>query len=51
MNKITCVKIEGKKYNVAMLTPQTLAEFVVDANKIKDVAAVVKKYNVVEVKL
>lgn len=46
MNKITCVKIEGKNYDVTKLTSQTLAEFVVDVNKTKDMATVAKKYGV-----
>lgn len=49
MSKITCVRIEGKNYNVAMLTVHTLAEFIVDVEKTKDLAAVCKKYGVVGV--
>lgn len=49
MSKITCVRIEGKKYNVAMLTPQRLAELVVDVEK-ANTAAVCKNYGVLEVK-
>lgn len=49
MSKITCIRIEGKKYNVAMLTVQRLAEFVVDVEK-SNTAAVCKNYGIIEVK-
>lgn len=49
MSKITCVRIAGKKYNVAMLTPLTLAEFVVDIER-GGTETVAKKYGVIEVK-
>lgn len=50
MNKITCVIIEGKKYNVSMMTTQTLSEFVNDVNKTKDLAATFHKYRLQEMK-
>lgn len=50
MNKVSQVTIEGKHYNTAMMTSQTLAEFVVDVNKVNDIKAVLHKYNIQEVK-
>lgn len=47
--KITCMKIEGRSYNVAKLVPLRLAEFVVDVEK-ADTTKVCKNYGVTEVK-
>lgn len=48
MAKITCVRIGTRKYNVAMLTPLTLAEFVLDVSKTTDLEKTLAKYNVSE---
>lgn len=50
MNKMTAVMIEGKVYNVAMLTTATLQEYVRDVNVISDIGAVNAKYGVTKVK-
>lgn len=50
MNKITCVRVGGKRYNTVALTTATMQEFVRDVNVTENVAAVAKKYGIVEVK-
>jgi len=50
MNRITNLTIEGKNYNTATMSTQTLSEFVTDVNKTKHLDATLNKYHMQEVK-
>ncbi len=48
-NKIEAMQIEGKLYKTEAMTADTMSQFVRDVNSNKDLAAVAKHYNAVEV--